>query len=126
MNRTKVRHILRQNRKHRATKDIARDIKVSRSRSHVSDGAKDWPEDVKMQKRWKLVRYERKHSPAEHIDWNEQNEINIKVCVILDDASRTGWRLYIEQIDIHRCGGWDSNRVLQVMLIYLESHFHIG
>lgn len=61
---------------------------MSRSRSHVSDGAKDWPEDVKMQKRWKWVRYERKHSPAEHIDWNEQNEINIKVCVILDDASR--------------------------------------
>jgi putative transposase len=46
-------------------------------------------EDEKKQKRRKWVRYERKHSlSAGHIDWHEQDGTNIKVCVILDDASR--------------------------------------
>ena len=46
-------------------------------------------EDEKKQKRRKWVRYERKHSmSAEHIDWHKWGGTSIKVCVILDDASR--------------------------------------
>jgi transposase InsO family protein len=43
----------------------------------------------KKQKRRKWVRYEREHSlSAGHIDWHEVDGTGIKVCVILDDASR--------------------------------------
>ena len=46
-------------------------------------------EDTKKQRRRKWVRYEREHSmSAGHIDWHEWDGTNIKVCVILDDASR--------------------------------------
>ena len=46
-------------------------------------------DDEKKQKRRKWVRYERKHSlSAGHIDWHEWDGTSIKVCVILDDASR--------------------------------------
>lgn len=46
-------------------------------------------DDETKQKRRKWVRYERKHSlSAGHIDWHECEGTNIKVCVILDDASR--------------------------------------
>jgi len=45
--------------------------------------------DPKKQKRRKWVRYERKHSmSAGHIDWHESGWSDLKVCVILDDASR--------------------------------------
>jgi putative transposase len=46
-------------------------------------------QDPKKQKRRKWVRYERKHSmSAGHIDWHENEQTGMKVCVILDDASR--------------------------------------
>ena len=46
-------------------------------------------EDAKKKKRRKWVRYERKHSlSAGHIDWHEWDGTDVKVCVILDDASR--------------------------------------
>jgi putative transposase len=46
-------------------------------------------EDAKKKKRRKWVRYERKHSlSAEHIDWHESGWSDLKVCVIIDDASR--------------------------------------
>jgi hypothetical protein len=46
-------------------------------------------EDPKKQKRLKWVRYERKHSlSAGHIDWHESGWSDLKVCVIIDDASR--------------------------------------
>jgi len=46
-------------------------------------------EDRNKQKRRKWVRYERKRSlSAGHIDWHEWDGTDIKVCVILDDASR--------------------------------------
>jgi transposase InsO family protein len=46
-------------------------------------------ENVKKKKRRKWIRYERKHSmSAGHIDWHEDTEDSIKVCAILDDASR--------------------------------------
>jgi putative transposase len=46
-------------------------------------------EDLKKQRRRKWVRYEREHSmSAGHIDWHEWDGTSIKVCVILDDASR--------------------------------------
>ena len=46
-------------------------------------------QDPKKQKRRKWVRYEREHSmSAGHIDWHENNLTGLKVCVILDDASR--------------------------------------
>jgi hypothetical protein len=36
-----------------------------------------------------MVRYERKHSlSAEHTDWHESGWSDLKVCVIIDDASR--------------------------------------
>jgi putative transposase len=45
-------------------------------------------EDLKKQKRRKWVRYERKRSlSAGHIDWHELDRTDVKVCVILDDAS---------------------------------------
>jgi putative transposase len=46
-------------------------------------------QDPNKQKRRKWVRYERKHSmSAGHIDWHEDERTGLKVCVILDDASR--------------------------------------
>jgi hypothetical protein len=46
-------------------------------------------ENVKKKKRRKWVRYERKHSmSAGHIDWHEDTEDSVKVCSILDDASK--------------------------------------
>jgi putative transposase len=46
-------------------------------------------ENEKKKKRRKWVRYERKHSmSAGHIDWHEDEKDGIKVCAILDDASR--------------------------------------
>jgi putative transposase len=46
-------------------------------------------ESVKRQRRRKWVRYEREHSmSAGHIDWHEWDGTGIKVCVVLDDASR--------------------------------------
>jgi transposase InsO family protein len=46
-------------------------------------------DDPNKKKRRKWVRYERKHSlSAGHIDWYEWDGTRIKVCVILDDASR--------------------------------------
>ncbi len=46
-------------------------------------------DDQNKKKRRKWVRYEQKHSlSAGHIDWHEWDGTRIKVCVILDDASR--------------------------------------
>ncbi len=46
-------------------------------------------ENEKKKKRRKWVRYEREHSmSAGHIDWHEDEKKGIKVCAILDDASR--------------------------------------
>lgn len=46
-------------------------------------------EDPEKKKRRKWNRYERKHSlSAGHIDWYEVEGSDIKVCIILDDASR--------------------------------------
>jgi putative transposase len=46
-------------------------------------------QDPKKQKRRKWIRYERKHSmSAGHIDWHENKQTGMKICVILDDASR--------------------------------------
>jgi len=156
LNKTKVRYILRQNRKQMATKDIARDIKVSQRRvqqiikryrgtgqepvlgEKVGSPSKPHDkreaeivraaytpyrfgarmlepvirkqykicishnrihmylkeqelaqDDEKKRIRRKWVRYERKHSlSAGNIDWHEGDGTSIKVCVILDDASR--------------------------------------
>jgi hypothetical protein len=60
------------------------DISSGRSRALLAA-----QEDENKQKRRKWVRYERKHSlSAGHIDWHEWDGTSIKVCVILDDASR--------------------------------------
>lgn len=156
LNKTKIRWIIRQKRKGVATKDIARDIKVSTRRvqqvlkeyretgkepslgenlgrpakpydeheaqivkeahEHYRFGARMLEpairkrykirishnrihmylkaqglahENQKKQKRRKWIRYERKHSlSAGHIDWHEVDGTGIKVCVVLDDASR--------------------------------------
>jgi transposase len=46
-------------------------------------------EEPRKKKRRKWNRYERKHSlSAGHIDWYEVDGSDIKVCIILDDASR--------------------------------------
>ena len=46
-------------------------------------------EDPKKKGRRKWVRYEREHSlSAGHIDWHESGWSDLKVCVIIDDASR--------------------------------------
>jgi putative transposase len=63
---------------------------ISHNRIHMylkaSGMAQDDPNKKKRRKR---VRYERKHSlSAGHIDWHEWDGTRIKVCVILDDASR--------------------------------------
>jgi putative transposase len=46
-------------------------------------------EEPRKKRRRKWNRYERKHSlSAGHIDWHEMDGHDIKVCIILDDASR--------------------------------------
>ena len=46
-------------------------------------------EDPKKKGRRKWVRYEREHSlSAGHIDWHESGWSDLKVCIIIDDASR--------------------------------------
>jgi len=66
------------------------DISIPHNRIHMyllSQGLS--VQDPKKQKRRKWVRYERKHSmSAGHIDWHENAKTGMKVCVILDDASR--------------------------------------
>jgi putative transposase len=63
---------------------------ISHNRIHMYLKAQGLAQvDMKKQKRRKWVRYERKHSmSAGHIDWHEYDGTDIKVCVILDDASR--------------------------------------
>ncbi len=65
-------------------------IHILHNRIHMyflSEGLAKKEEKKKKRRKW--VRYERKHSmSAGHIDWYEYTENNIKVCAILDDASR--------------------------------------
>ena len=65
-------------------------IHIPHNRIHMcllSEGLAE--QNVKKKKRRKWIRYERKHSmSAGHIDWHEDTEDSIKVCAILDDASR--------------------------------------
>jgi len=65
-------------------------VRISHNRIHMylkSQGLAQ--ENQKKQKRRKWVRYEREHSlSAGHTDWHEVDGTDIKVCVILDDASR--------------------------------------
>jgi len=65
-------------------------IQISHNRIHMYLKAQGLAqENQKKQKRRKWVRYERKHSlSAGHIDWHEADGTDIKVCVVLDDASR--------------------------------------
>jgi len=65
-------------------------ICISHNRIHMYLKAEGLAqEDLKKQKRRKWVFYERKHSlSAGHIDWHEWDGTDVKVCVILDDASR--------------------------------------
>jgi putative transposase len=65
-------------------------IRISHNRIHMylkrQGLARD---DRNKQRRRKWVRYERNHSmSAGHIDWHEWDGTDVKVCVILDDASR--------------------------------------
>ncbi len=53
----------------------------------LSEGLAKEEESKKKRRKW--IRYERKHSlSAGHIDWHEVDMTDIKLCVILDDASR--------------------------------------
>jgi putative transposase len=63
---------------------------ISHNRIHMYMRAQGLArENPKKQRRCKWVRYEREHSmSAEHIDWHEWDGTDIKVCVVLDDASR--------------------------------------
>jgi putative transposase len=65
-------------------------IRISHNRIHMYLKAQGLAqENQKKQKRRKWVRYEREHSlSAGHIDWHEVDGTGIKVCVVLDDASR--------------------------------------
>jgi putative transposase len=65
-------------------------IRISHNRIHMYLKAADLAhEDAKKKNRRKWVRYERKHSlSAGHIDWHESGWSDLKVCVIIDDASR--------------------------------------
>ena len=65
-------------------------IRISHNRIHMYLKAADLAhEDPQKKKRRKWVRYERKHSlSAGHIDWHESGWSDLKVCVIIDDASR--------------------------------------
>ena len=63
---------------------------ISHNRIHMYLKAADLAhEDPKKNERREWVRYERKHSlSAGHIDWHESGRSDLKVCVIIDDASR--------------------------------------
>jgi putative transposase len=65
-------------------------VRISHNRIHMYLKAQGLArEDPEKKKRRKWNRYERKHSlSAGHIDWYEVEESDIKVCIILDDASR--------------------------------------
>ena len=65
-------------------------VRISHNRIHMYLKAQGLArEDPEKKKRRKWNRYERKHSlSAGHIDWYEAEESDIKVCIILDDASR--------------------------------------
>jgi len=65
-------------------------VRISHNRIHMYLKAAGLAhEDPKKQKQRKWVRYERKHSlSAGHIDWHESGWSDLKVCVIIDDASR--------------------------------------
>ena len=64
--------------------------RISHNRIHMYLKAADLAhEDAKKKKRRKWVRYERKHSLSTgHIDWHESGWSDLKVCVIIDDASK--------------------------------------
>jgi putative transposase len=65
-------------------------VRISHNRIHMYLKAAGLAhEDPKKKKRRKWVRYEREHSlSAGHIDWHESGWSDLKVCVIIDDASR--------------------------------------
>jgi putative transposase len=65
-------------------------VRISHNRIHKYLKAEGLAcEDQGKKKRRKWNRYERKHSlSAGHIDWYEVDGTDIKVCIILDDASR--------------------------------------
>jgi putative transposase len=65
-------------------------IRISHNRIHMYLKAADLAhEDPQKKKRRKWVRYEREHSlSAGHIDWHESGWSDLKVCAIIDDASR--------------------------------------
>jgi putative transposase len=65
-------------------------VRISHNRIHMYLKAEGLAhEEPGKKKRRKWGRYERKHSlSAGHIDWYEVDESNIKLCIILDDASR--------------------------------------
>jgi putative transposase len=64
-------------------------IRISHNRIHMYlKAARLAHEDPKKKKLCKWIRYERKHSlSAGHIDWHESGWSDLKVCVIIDDAS---------------------------------------
>jgi len=65
-------------------------VRISHNRIHMylkADGLARVDPEKKKRRKWN--RYERKHSlSAGHIDWYEVDGSDIKVCIILDDASR--------------------------------------
>jgi len=65
-------------------------VRISHNRIHMylkSEGLAREEPGKKKRRKWN--RYERKHSmSAGHIDWYEVDDSDIKVCIILDDASR--------------------------------------
>lgn len=65
-------------------------IRISHSRIHMylkTAGLAYEDPEKKKQRKW--TRYEREHSlSAGHIDWHESGWYDLKVCVIIDDASR--------------------------------------
>jgi transposase len=65
-------------------------IHIPHNRIHMcllSEGPAE--QNVRRKKRRKWIRYERKNSMSSgHINWHEDTEDSIKVCAILDDASR--------------------------------------
>jgi putative transposase len=65
-------------------------VRISHNRIHMYLKAEGLAHDENgKKKRRKWNRYERKHSlSAGHIDWYEVDGSDIKVCIILDDASR--------------------------------------
>ncbi len=65
-------------------------VRISHSRIHkylMAEGLAREKQEIKRRRKWN--RCERKHSlSAGHIDWGEVDGTDIKVCIILDDASR--------------------------------------